>query len=406
MFLGDFAQQATRIRETSIKGALTFWWRALHYAELANKPETKGGLQELQARECHLFGGPDGQGAFLLRLSESSDTKNFLDKGSKPNLGPGAIYLGYGVIDAQKKQLQRNAINSSHQFTIELRLKRSASQRDVNELLATIKAFGLLGGLGARVRRGWGSLSLLALSTDGSEPQAWAAPTNKAEYCAALDALLKPHHFPTTISGLNFPLTAFAKESRVWVADKLSKTNNVQSETNPLEARWSGSLDCLDWLGRAFLNYRARGQGGSGNVGGQIVQKQFIEDHDWFLDGPQKVDMPYRVAFGLPHNYFKIGTGKGWVDVNKERRRASPMLFHIHKAGSEYFPVVVVLPTKFTNSKITAQSAKGIGSPLAYDLRSGAAPSKTDGLNVLLDFAGKGEGRFKPNQVLSFKDVL
>ena len=141
----------------------------------------------------------------------------------------------------------------------------------------------------------------------------------------------------------------------------------------------------------------------------QPVQKQFMEDHDWFRMGAHDVEIPYRTAFGLPHPYFSMDRDRGPVSAKitparGSDRRGSPMLFHIHKIGETYFPVVTLLPTQFLPGPVQAVRPAGRASH-AYSLGDRYGSRDASGLDVLLDFVGEGPGKFVPNQVMRFERI-
>ena len=402
MFLGGAQQEAGRIRGTALKGALAFWWRAFHFAGFVGRAEgdVPRALEAMRAREKELFGSSDGgQGRFLLRISHgklSTTAKGIPLQGADM----GARYLGYGLMAAfgqNAGQLSRSCINAGQSFAVRIIFRPNATDDDMAQITTALKLFGLLGGLGSRVRRGWGSVALERL--EGAAE--WQGPQSRAEYVEALKALFEGHA-GADLPGANWPLTAFARESGVWI-------------TATAKPR---SLDMLDALGRAFLNYRGMGSGQETAVGGQVIRKQFHEDHDWFTKAANDVDIPYRSAFGLPHMYNSKG-GEGvetrsaylrrvqGVNNNGPDRRASPMMFHIHSAGSENFAVVTLLPTRFLDEdeKVHAGRKKGKDTERIYDLFTPYGKREASGLDVLLDFLAAGGGKFKPNEVLTFDKI-
>ncbi|WP_321338135.1 type III-B CRISPR module RAMP protein Cmr1 [uncultured Cohaesibacter sp.] len=437
MFLGDANQNATRIRESSIKGALAFWWRALNYARYVKNDDHSQALKEMQKEEQLLFGGPKGQGAFLLRVVPSNlktwpeeiskkNTKLYEDKNKDNLVGPGARYLGYGLIGAVGAKAamleDRSCFQEKQTFSVEFIFKSKGS---IPSILQALKLFGLFGGLGSRVRRGWGSVALISIVLPKQDKTLWKGPTNKTEYLEEIKNLLNEiGNFP---SGTTFPLTAFSHQSRIWVGNKRchhSRGNEGNLETSQSTAVWQNPLVALDWLGRAFLNYRSWGQ--SGFVGTesdvkQRVQKQFKADHNWFYntDDEQSI-VPQRSVFGIPHNYFKYFKDnkdwKGSVTSNCGSkvldRRASPMFFHIHKIENNYIAVVSLFPTKFLPGKIVARRSTGATTYSGAqrdgdaDLMDQYGQNSATGLDVLLDFVGHGPGHFTPNQVLSFEQIL
>ena len=439
MFLGGVEHEATRIRGTAVKGALAFWWRALNFARFV---EDAGGnandaLNTMRERERELFGSSNaGQGAFLLRVGHSG-TLQTLAKGNilsangeeigaqKVNLnhppreargtvGVGARYLGYGVIEAFTSredtngswarhnikayggQLTRSCFAAGQRFSIELIFRPNAHVADMQEIIEALKLLGLLGGLGARVRRGWGSVALVSLTAENvpaGVDASWQVPASREDYIARLQGLFE-HHPSRKRAGAMWPLTAFAEESRIWIADG--------------EAGFG--LDMLDRLGRAMLNYRAMGRGGAQAVGGQAIQRQFAGDHDWFRQGDNRVDIPYRSAFGLPHMYDSQ-RGEGVTVAGEEwDRRASPLMLHVHESGHAAVGVVTLMPTAFLGDGMQIQATRRNGAPQqtrrVYNLGDPYGARNASGLDVLQDFVGAGPGRFTANQVMNFTQVL
>ena len=127
---GADSKKSAELRPPTIKGQLRFWWRALAWARL------QGDMEQLRAEEDELFGSTrTGQSSFLLSVvSEQRPVKL-----SPPRVltdddqvvGPGARYLGYGVMEAfgssnkgtEAGQLTRPCINSSFEFKVKIRLK-------------------------------------------------------------------------------------------------------------------------------------------------------------------------------------------------------------------------------------------------------------------------------------------
>ncbi|MBV1868045.1 MAG: type III-B CRISPR module RAMP protein Cmr1 [Marinosulfonomonas sp.] len=401
MFLGGADHEVSRIRIDSIKGALVFWWQALNFARFVDQENSRSeALKKMRTEVVRIFGGPDNQGAVLPRLLSGPGLADIVDRGAvlgsdgKQSLsggagavGVGAQYLGYGLFDRFRGNLGRSCFRSGLPFKLVFILRNGLDSEDVDGIVRTLKLFGMIGGLGSRTRRGWGSIALKNFVQEGRAGELnWTAPATLPEYKSLLQGLLE---YAPQIEGSEFRLSAFAKESRVWISEK----------SNP------SAVHALDNLGRAFLNYRARGPNGSGRVGDQPVQMQFKEDHDWFCEGSNDVSVPYRAAFGLPQNYFSKNTGKGSVTPDgKPDRRGSPMFFHIARIGDGFFPVVTLLPTKFLLTQINVQRP-GHSANHEYDIQTPFGKRSASGLDVLLDFAGKGPGTFNRNQVLSFGEI-
>lgn len=385
MFLGGAEnaddKKTAELRAASIKGQLRFWWRALHYSRavyLSGGNEQKA-LVALREREQRLFGSSDkknGQSSFIIKLADSVAPLNKLMVGSiladssgrshrtvqrgdervQEYLYPGVGYLGYGLLKPFGKNagsLDRPCITARQFFSITLIFKPSVSTADQGEIVDTIKLFGLIGGLGARTRRGFGSLALVDLKKvvdDGGNEfkEIWKRPLTKDKYKEELKALIQP---ATIQSGNNLSVTCFAVESRIDV------TNWEESD----------SIHALDYIGRGMQRYR--GWGHNGKVNGKPSEEIFEDDHDWykrigkFAKG-RGAFVPRRTAFGLPHKYTDDLIVSGPDDID---RRGSPIFIHVHRTSDKkYFGVAVLIPTKFLPK--TQVSISGKSQPYTFDV--------------------------------------
>ena len=421
MFLGGADQAASKISGSSFKGALSFWWRALNYARFVseNDGELDKALKAMQKEEQTLFGGPEGQGAFLLKITQPENLEIHpeglvLNESVNKVVGVGARYLGYELMDAFTGQntvagrLKRSCLHAGLKFKVDFVIRPKNQNLVQSQLLPAIKLLGLLGALGSRTRRGWGSVALKSLTGDFGD---WRGPESKAGYHTALGEILADQKTAMTNNcwpeGRNFKLSAFANESTVWITDKRCDQRRQTSDNlqaSRFGADWKTGLEALDWMGRAMLNYRSYGR--NGRVDSQSVQQQFVEDHNWFYNIEQQVDIPQRAAFGLPHNYFKyIPQGRyfsGSVNQGNGGRRGSPMFLHMHNAGNAYFGVVTILPNMFISGKIDVKRTEGSDVSAPYDLYTKSGLKDVSGLEVLLNFVGHGPNKYTPNKVLSF----
>lgn len=325
MFIGDGEQKADSIRPPAIKGALRFWWRALNWARCLKEARNEtAALNQLHKEEAALFGlaakqdsegkQQGGQGVFSLKVTQQTTVLN--------DWAPGAgtqYLLGQGLWNFKTK-LQRSAISNSSTFTVELNLKQNLLEQTATKLgLSTesisnslddaLLAFGLLGGLGSRARKGLGAVSIT-----GYQGSRWPIPQNIQDYKKTLLELLKP----TCSASALPPFTALSASRRLDISCKGRSAN-----------------DLLEQVGKEMQLYRSWGK--DGKVNGKPAEQNFIDDHNEALkatkqEQPRKV--PQRAVFGLPHNYF-FSSNSGKVDINVKKdaageRRASPLFIHPH----------------------------------------------------------------------------
>jgi len=190
-------------------------------------------------------------------------------------------------------------------------------------------AFGLVGGLGSRSRRGMGSISLITLQKDRSI--IWTAPINTDDYHKKIQELTAK----LTCEANEPPFSALWKNARI---DRLLSSGDC--------------FTALNEFGRAMLMYRSWGRSSRG--GGSTVlrapsEQRFKDDHDWYREAGWATRNanfhPERIAFGLPHNYHK---DHHHVTAEAHERRSSPLLFHVHfLANNKFLGIAIYLPSLF-----------------------------------------------------------
>lgn len=143
MFLAGADGVTPELRAPSIKGAMRFWWRAMH----GHLP-----LKELKRMEGEIFGGTgdnSSRSKVLIRVSQENQLH-----AERSELVP-------------HKSIQQQAFSIGQEFKVHLSLvgNESDEKEQVKFELGDLKAlFGItciLGGLGKRARRGMGSINIL-----------------------------------------------------------------------------------------------------------------------------------------------------------------------------------------------------------------------------------------------------
>jgi CRISPR-associated protein Cmr1 len=163
MFLHGADGQTPELRAPSIKGALRFWWRAIH-GNLS--------IDELRRREAEIFGGTkpnenQGRSKLLIRLTQSRLTI----KNHKP---------------LPHKKFEARAFDPGGKFTITLSLSSIVHGFTLDKARSLFIVMCALGGLGKRVRRGMGSVNIVDI--DGQTLD-----------CVSLQDIL--HHLETVNQG-------------------------------------------------------------------------------------------------------------------------------------------------------------------------------------------------------------
>lgn len=273
LYCGGFdSQKTSEIRVPSLRGALRNWWRYANGGRFAS-------IGDMMSAESAIFGsarpGHSRQGILMSLTVDGGE--HSVDPTHKSSLK----YLGYEVCD------KRAGMAAGARFTLTLR-SRGLDEAQLATLRGAISLMGLLGGIGARVRRGFGSLTLTHLEGDGTTASAWTCPTTPQEMSKRLTQILgtnPPNVMPS------FP--AFAAGSRVvWLCE--SRTP-------------SGVLDRL-----------------------QHALQELSKD----LAGTSLAGYPKKIMLGLPRGAWK---------PEQQNRRASPLVFHVHQCGKDAYAGLVTL---------------------------------------------------------------
>jgi CRISPR-associated protein Cmr1 len=282
MFVSGADQTKAELRIPSIRGALRFWWRALAYAP------ARGDLDEIRRREANLFGDTKRQSGVI--LSFDADEEPASERMESLTASDDKGYIGYGLL-ANNGKSPRSYFPSGTHFVLRIILDPRLSDVETTSFLDACVALGLLGGVGGRSRRGWGSLTLQTITVDRGA--VWSMPRSESALRDEIDRLLSPSR------SCNVPpaYSAFWRKAEVVIARRSPKAK-----------------DAHDAIGN---DYR-----------------------DFLLDpkphGGTTLSANERVAFGLPRR------GK----ANRDQRRASAVWLHVHRfSESLETPVVTFFPT-------------------------------------------------------------
>ena len=180
LFCSGADQRYAELRLPSFKGVLRFWWRALAWSRL------RGNLGVIGHEEDRLFGSSShGQSPVSLVRVEYRQRKSEAGNDLRKRVGAGGRYLGYGLMDAGTDQ--RGFLRPGFDFTVTMRVREP--KQEVEHLIGALKTLGILGGIGARSRKGFGSVSLESLCLGGEET--WRPPASAESLSNAIQEILK-----------------------------------------------------------------------------------------------------------------------------------------------------------------------------------------------------------------------
>jgi len=323
LFMSGAVSTACEFRASGIKGSLRYWFRALY--------------PHLLSEESSLFGSTELKSPLRIRTRDINPRT--IPTGDSRFHNAKLSYLGYGIIAwdrEQKKNVTTKAFfDVASMFDLELMFSSKLNTEAQHRILSSLWCLFMFGGLGARTRRGFGSLRICDIHD--SDRILDDFPTfsfkNRTEWIQTIEKFLKrfcPNNDQTSH-------TAFSKDMRLIIL--------------PDQA---SSMVILNKIGENFQNFRSYRQG-----------RQYPEDHDLIYNYLKYNKEPYRLpersAFGLPHNYFFSSLDGKYVpnkcdvynkDGGQPGRRSSPLFIHVQgftngMAGGAF----LFLPAPFLKDK-------------------------------------------------------
>jgi CRISPR-associated protein Cmr1 len=310
MFLAGADGSTPELRPPSIKGALRFWWRAMH----GDMP-----VSDMKRAETEIFGG-GGEKAkrssvIISVVNKSLDIVANKDNSIDQKQWPGTGYLLYSVLYMNK----RDYFNPDSEFIL------SFSSYYPDKLKEVVKAFVclvLFGGIGSRSRRGAGSI--IVKSIEGNAEDQIKDITKILD----MSEIENPKQF---VAHLKDNIKLFVKP----YSDNKSYSVLNASSLYVLEPK-EGWRQALEYIGIKFKSVRDKIKG---DVGGTP-------------------------NFGIPVSHSKKNNKQGLMmiggtvfeknsdvwRVNKKlyERRASPLIIKVIKTkGNLYYPIALHLQGQF-----------------------------------------------------------
>ncbi|MGI6166417.1 MAG: type III-B CRISPR module RAMP protein Cmr1, partial [Limnochordia bacterium] len=276
LFMCKRPQEKAELRISSIRGALRFWYRAIAWPRAYGKDKD---WTEVEKEESKLFGSAEGgQSQVLLSFGDRQLTSPAeVNVWRQSVTTPGIRYLGYGVLGENREDSIPNlerAILPKSCFTLRGVFRPGTTDEQIEMLCKSIRALNYFGGLGARSRRGFGSVALESLRLGDQE--IYHAPKTRTDLVGQLDSFISelgplPRELP--------PYTAFSAKSRIQVV--LSELETART---------------MEKLGKRFMELRKEMKEG---------EKDKLNALTFNHAKPKSQAKPHptRVAFGLPHNY-------------------------------------------------------------------------------------------------------
>jgi CRISPR-associated protein Cmr1 len=339
------------IRPSSVRGHLRFWWRA---TASANYPT----LEALARAEEVMWGSTEKQGAIQLQvevLKKGHEIKcaeyrwnqsegKYKGPYFKPSWPEYALFPFKGELTEDKQHVETEP---SHALIgVEFRLILRGPSSVTLELVAALSAWVLFGGIGARTRRGCGSLAIGSSSKNKIEP---------------VQLTTSPHTLLTTMPRFYLegdpcsdPLIAWSKTVEVYRDFRQGAgfaRNYGKTSSKPGQSRWPEPDTLRRLSGRKNLKHPPIHQ----------------------VSGYPRANLGLPIVFQfqgkelLPQLLQRAVTGK--------TRFASPVITKIIRRGDSFVPIVVIL----CSPNVWEGREEGV------DLKIGNHPVSKDQVDLPLD---------------------
>ena len=326
---------APELRAQSVRGAMRWWLRAL-LGGTGWAGQNFSDTERLWQEEAKVFGSADAQygGASPVKLTLSDmtsarDIRIVAKEGRDRQHIVGRDYLLYGM--HQQGDLQaRQYFQPPSGFAVNLspRLVTEHSEDAVERACGALWLLTMLGGLGARSRRGAGCLDPSSTAWPATLPALSAAKT------------------PTELQG---KLQRGIKDLRKRFADKGYSDGPGGGKINPpsspftvlhpdyltihvLNRTWRKWEQAMDDVGRTFATFRRDEVKSDSQAVAAFIQNNAT---------PQQIE---RAAFGLPLPFYfaTLGNAKAGVSGARHDRSASPLTFHFSQLQNGDIALVVI----------------------------------------------------------------
>lgn len=366
LFLGGSDPRgAPELRPASFRGAMRFWLRAWLGQSIGDRA-----FDDLRRKETEVFGdaSQDSGSSIVIRVAGQPRPSPFASPGQN---NPGLQYLFFSMRQrdrdprtGQVSTVWRDCFAPNAKFDLILQMRTPASsttQEMVFRRAATSLWLSIwLGGLGARSRRGAGSLRA------ASEPIGWPADLPSPVIRANTPEQLRSE---VAIGLRNMrQSTGLTAQAQLRNPSTFDILHPDVCDINVLNKAWPTWQGALEEVGAAFQGFRRRYQPDYGNV------KDVIGGRSQRFNGVE------RAAFGLPIVfYFKsLGGSGGTLEGREHDRRASPLWIKVVRLANGQHTVIVTV----FNAALLAEREGLQLTPRGGRPASAAAP----GLELIDDF--------------------
>jgi|Deesub1362B_J571_1020462.scaffolds.fasta_scaffold01912_3 CRISPR-associated protein Cmr1 len=364
LFLGGADPRGEpELRAASFRGALRFWLRALLGGVLGDS-----NLDALREEEAKIFGSTKCASPVVVRLRHGSLQTSSFSQLARDHAGISYLFF---AARGTRQEPERKAISAGSSFELTLSTRPGVGAPGRQALQWAYSALWLLthlGGLGARSRRGAGSLQATRVENvpDGLPPLTITANTPKGLQVELRDGLFRLRRLASQLTGSRSTI----RVSNPSLFDVLhSDVCKVWVVSHTFDS-WSAALNTL---GDIIQRFRNRREPDYTNVKSAVRGGTLSRTVE-------------RAAFGLPivFYYRSLGGQQGTLEGERHDRRASPLMLRVIKLASGQYVLVLTL----FHAQLLSE-----GERLKLKRRGTPAVASAPDLSLIEDFLGELEGK-------------
>jgi CRISPR-associated protein Cmr1 len=325
-FIGGWDNVNTsEFRVSSLKGLLRYWWRAFYSQNYNN-------YNQLLQEENEIFGGQGLRSRISIRIIDKneriSNLQNLLNSPITHNL-TGIRYLFFSMFPMGRSPGRNQFINPGSSYKLSV---SSTDERYLKEFLKALWALENFGGIGARSRRGAGSIYV-----ENIEYINFNVGENEI-----------PNFLYEERNNRGFNLQNFINRNLNFAekAENLpefTKISNNYFYYKIIDGNYGNWEDILNYIGEKLKDFRSYLRPPFNNEARAI--KNYLANRRY--EGPNLITKP---AFGLPiiYRFRNVGSIEVRPKNSEYPRRASPLFIKVGiKPDGNYYGIVSVIWSRF-----------------------------------------------------------
>ncbi len=333
--------EITPVRAHSVRGQLRWWFRTAAATLIWPANDTpqarEQAIAELRRIESEIFGDTKRISNLVVLPPEVDRNRCRVYPAPDAKSAPGLRYLGYGLFEGNSPP---EAI-APGTFTLTLGLR--SERKSVPELLgATLWLWTTLGGLGARSRRGFGSLRLSK------------APAELEIRSNLLSLRTHPNELLEQLrKGIDWVTEVFREHLPTFLISPLQSGNGPHLELRTLyglqgpdaltvlPGMHSSSIEAMERMGRLFRDFRSTLRC---RALGREPHADYAAVKESITSGRPPTSLK-RAAFGMPLPFLFRSMNHATATFTPvgANRLASPLLLRVHRVSTGYVATLVNL---------------------------------------------------------------